>query len=415
MAALARDGGPKVRTTPFPSVSNRDGRTIGDEELQAVERVLLSGQLNRTVPTQSRAADLEHDFAEWLGVGHVAASTSGTSALHLAVAAIDPNPGDEIITTPITDFGTIIPILFQNAVPVFADVDPDTYCIDPASVETNITDRTRAIIAVHLFGQPADLDPLLELSKKHNIPLIEDCSQSYGTTYHGQKVGTFGEIGTFSLQQSKHITAGDGGMTVTNNEELAYRMRLFSDKGWPRQGELRTHLYLGLNYRMTEMQGAIAQAQLGKLDTVIANRRKAGHLLESLIADLPHLRVPELPGDGESVYWLFPVHVDVAGLGVSVAEFAEIVRAEGVPITPGYVKPMYLVPAMAEGKTYGDSHFPFDSPYTTRSYKDYKPGLCPVAERMASEMFTLAINENYSEQDVQDIAEALRKVVAAIA
>jgi dTDP-4-amino-4,6-dideoxygalactose transaminase len=415
MAQLARDGGPKVRTTPLPSVSNRDGRTIGDEELQAVESVLLSGQLNRTVPTKSRSSDLEHDFGKWLGVAHVAASTSGTSALHLAVASIDPNPGDEIITTPITDFGTIIPILSQNAVPVFADVDPDTYCIDPASVEANITDRTRAIIAVHLFGQPADLDPLLELSRKHNIPLIEDCSQAYGATYHGQKVGTFGEIGTFSLQQSKHITAGDGGMTVTSNEDLAYRMRLFSDKGWPRQGELRTHLYLGLNYRMTEMQGAIAQAQLTKLDSVIANRRKAGHLLEALIADIPHLRVPQLPGDGESVYWLFPVHVDVAGLGISVAEFADIVRAEGIPISPGYVKPMYLVPALAEGKTYGDSHFPFDSPYTTRSYKEYKPGLCPVAERMSEEMFTLAINENYTEQDVKDISEALHKVVAALA
>ncbi len=414
MAILARDGGPKVRETPLPSVGNRSGRTLGEEELRAVEDVLLRGQLNRTVPTQSRASDLEHDFGAWLGVPQVVASTSGTSAIHLAVAAIDPNPGDEIITTPITDFGTIIPILAQNAVPVFADVDPETWCIDPASVEANITGRTRAIIAVHLFGQPADLAPLLDIARKHGIPLIEDCSQAYGATYRGQKVGTFGEMGTFSLQQSKHITSGDGGMTVTPNDDLAYRMRLFSDKGWPRQGELRTHLYYGVNYRMTELQAAVADAQLSKLDSVIANRRRAGHLLESLIADIPHLRVPKLPGDGESVYWLFPVHVDTAGLGVSVNELATIVRAEGIPISAGYVKPMYLVPALTEGKTYGDSHFPFDSPYTTRSYKEYQPGLCPVAERMSEDMFTVAINENYTEQDVKDIAGALHKVVAAL-
>jgi dTDP-4-amino-4,6-dideoxygalactose transaminase len=415
MTSLARFGGTPVRTAPLPSVANADGRTIGREEIQAVEAVLQSGRLNRTMTPASRVAALEAGFAEWLGVPHVVASTSGTSALHLAVAAIDPNPGDEIIVTPITDFGSVIPIIAQNAVPVFADVDPVTWCIDPASAAANVTDRTRAIIAVHLFGQPADLDPLLAIARDNGIPLIEDCSQAYGATYHGRRVGTFGDIACFSLQQSKHITSGDGGLTATRDGALARRMRLFADKGWPRDGEIRTHLFYGVNYRMTELQGAVAGAQLAKLDDVIADRRHAGHLLTSLIEDLPGISIPALPGDGESVFWLFPVNVDAAKAGASVGELCAAIAMEGIPASAGYVTPLYLTPALAEGKTYGTSHFPFDSPYTTRSYTDYQPGLCPNAERMGSAMFTVPINERYTDDDVRDIAAAIRKVVTAYA
>lgn len=410
---LARFGGQPVRTTPLPTVAQAAGRTIGDEEVRAVEAVVLSGRLNRTMTPESRAAALERAFATWLGVPHVVASTSGTAALHLAVAAVDPNPGDKIIVTPITDFGSVIPIIAQNAVPVFADVEPETWCIDPAAVAANVTERTKAIIAVHLFGQPADLDPLLTIARTHGIPLIEDCSQAYGATYKGQRVGTFGDISCFSLQQSKHITCGDGGLTATRDPDLARRMRLFADKGWPREGELRTHLFYGLNYRMTELQAAVAGAQLPKLDGVIAARQRAGRLLSSLLADLPGIHLPVLPGEGKSVYWLFPIRVNPSAVGVSVGELCPAIAAEGIPAQVGYVMPLYLTPALAEGKTYGDSHFPFDSTYTSRSYTDYRPGLCPVAERMASEMFTVPINERYRDEDVHDIATAIRKVVTA--
>jgi dTDP-4-amino-4,6-dideoxygalactose transaminase len=413
---LARDGGEKVRTAPFPTVSNASGRTIGIEEIRAVEEVLRLGELNRTIATHSRVKAFELAFCDWLGVNEAVASTSGTSALHLAVAAIDPNPGDEIIVTPITDFGSIIPIIAQNAVPVFADVLPGTWCIDPESIRANITDRTRAIMVVHLFGQPADLDPILAIAAERGIPVIEDCSQAYGARYKGRMVGTFGTIGCFSLQQSKLITSGDGGLTVTNDPHLAYRMRLFSDKGWPREGELRTHLFYGVNYRMTELQGAVGGAQLPKLDGVIAARRHAAHLLESLLEGLPGLSVPVLPGgeESESVYWLFPLNVDTERIGVPVSELAAAIQAEGIPASAGYVTPMYLTPALAEGKTYGDSHFPFDSPYTTRSYKAHVPGLCPVAESMATRMMTLPINENFTDDDVRDIATGIAKVVRAL-
>ena len=415
MTTLARDGGPRVRETALPSVSNASGRTLGDEEIRAVEEVLRSGRLNRTITPDSRVSAFERGFCQWLGVNEAVASTSGTSALHLAVAALDPNPGDEIIVTPITDFGSVIPILAQNAVPVFADVRPDTWCVDPESIRANITDRTRAIIVVHLFGQPADLDPILAIAAEHGIPVIEDCSQAYGALYKGRKVGTFGTIGCFSLQQSKHITAGDGGLTVTNDPALAYRMRLFSDKGWPREGELRTHLFYGVNYRMTELQGAVALAQLPKLDGVLERRRHAGHLLESLLADVPGISFPQLPAGNESVYWLFPITVDPALLGATVGQVCAAISAEGIPVGPGYVMPLYLTPALAEGKTYGDSHFPFGSPYTSRNYTDYGPGLCPVAEGMSDQMFNVAINENYTEDDVRDIATAITKVATALA
>jgi perosamine synthetase len=412
---LARDGGPRVRETPLPTVSNASGRTLGHEEIQALEDVIRSGKLNRTVASESRVRSLEQGFAAWLGVGEAVASTSGTSAIHLAVAALDPNPGDEIIVTPITDFGSVIPILAQNAVPVFADVDSVTWCVDPESIRANVTNRTRAIIVVHLFGQPADLDPILAIAAERGIPVIEDCSQAYGTLYLGRKVGTFGTIGCFSLQQSKHITAGDGGLTVTDDPDLARRMRLFSDKGWPREGEQRTHLFYGVNYRMTELQGAVALAQLPKLDGVIADRRRWGRLLAELIDGAPGISFPVLPEGNVSSYWLFPVAVDTEQLGATIGQVTAAIAAEGIPASPGYVTPLYLTPALAEGKTYGDSHFPFDSPYTSRSYRDYRPGLCPVAEVMNDRMFTVPINEQYTEQDVRDIAEAITKVTAALA
>lgn len=415
MSRLAKDGGTPVRTEPFPSTSNASGRTFDDTEIQALEQVVQSGKLNRTVASDSRVKAFEHGFSEWLGSAEAVCSTSGTSAIHLAVAAIDPDPGDEIIVTPITDFGSVIPILAQNAVPVFADVRPDTWCVDPESIRANITERTRAIIVVHLFGQSADLDAILNIASEHNVPVIEDCSQAFGATYKGRKVGTNGAIGCFSLQQSKHITAGDGGITVTDDPQLARRMRLFSDKGWPRDGEVRTHLFYGLNYRMTELQGAVALAQLPKLDGVLESRRAAGHLLETLLEEVPGVSLPSLQEKSESVYWLFPINVDTDHLNCSNSEFAAAISAEGVPASAGYVTPLYLTPALSEGNTYGSSHFPFDSPYTSRSFREYVSGLCPVAEGMKQQMITVPINERFTEQDVQDIAAAISKVANAFA
>jgi perosamine synthetase len=235
--------------------SNRGGRKPFDfEELKLVHQALLSQNLccvgGKMVP------DLEREFASAYEVPYAVASTSGTAAIHVALGALDLNPGDEVITAPITDLGTVIPILCQNAIPVFADVD-HTYNMDPADVERKITPETRAIIVVHLFGNPCDMDSMRDIAQRHHLPLIEDCSQTHRTKYRGRYVGTLGDIGCFSFQQSKHMTTGDGGMTITSNKEYWERMKLFADKGYARKGwGRRAYLFHAPNYRMTELVAA---------------------------------------------------------------------------------------------------------------------------------------------------------------
>ncbi len=210
------------------------GRRLFDaSELKLVREALLSQNLFSM--DGYMVSGFEKEFAEAYGAAYAVASTSGTAAIHTALGALDLNAGDEVITAPITDLGTIIPILYQNCIPVFADIDA-TYQMDSADVEKKITSRTKAIIAVHLFGNTCDMDAMAAVAKRHGIPLIEDCSQTHMTEYKGKFVGTIGDIGCFSFQQSKHMTTGDGGMTITSNKKYFDRMKLFVDKGYARKG-----------------------------------------------------------------------------------------------------------------------------------------------------------------------------------
>lgn len=403
---LAIDGGTPVRRTPFPVAS---GPEIAPEDAEAVAEVVRSRQFWRHGGHQVR--DLEAAFAGLHGVPAqaVVASTSGTAAVHLAVAAVDPEPGDEIIVPPITDFGSVIPVLAQNAVPVFADVRPGTYCLDPADVVRRISPRTRAIIAVHLFGQPCDLAALGEIARGHGLTLIEDCAQAPLADYGGRPVGTWGDFGCFSLQQSKHISSGEGGLTIAASPEAATRARLFADKGWPRQGAERTHLFLGLNYRLTELQGALALAQLPRLPGILQRRRALAARLDAALRGLPGISLPQLPVGARSAYWMYPFDVEYGA-----ARFAAAVRAEGVPLASGYVPPLYLVPALRQRHTYGRSGFPFDSPYA-RPQPAFAPGLCPEAERMADRLCYLPLHQGLAPADVDDLAQAVAKVAHAFA
>ena len=229
---LAIHGGEKTIGTRLPSYLESAGRTFGAEEEALVLEALRSGCLTRNGGKMVQR--LEAEFAQRLGVKHAAACSSGTASVHLAIAALNPAPGDEIIVPPITDIGSIAPILWQNAVPIFADLDPQTITLDPADVERRITPNTRAIVAVHLAGQPCALDELSAIARRHKLVLIEDCSQAYWAEYAGKLVGTLGDMACFSLQQSKHITCGEGGLFVTNNADWARRAALFADKAWPR-------------------------------------------------------------------------------------------------------------------------------------------------------------------------------------
>lgn len=404
---LAIDGGEPVRTRAFPTVLDASGRTFGAEEAAAATRVLASGALWRVTGTEVCA--LEQEFAAYVGSAHAVASTSGTAALHLAVAAVDPAPGDEVIVPPITDFGTVIAVLACNAVPVFADVDPVTGCMTADSVAACLSDRTRAVIAVHLFGGAAPIDDIVELCRPRGIAVIEDCAQAYltvppgGTSYAGRR----GDLGCFSLQQSKHISAGDGGLTVTENPDFARRMRLFADKGWPRDTGERTHLFFGLNYRMNEMVGAVARVQLTRLAEVVAARRSVA---ARIIAEVGGLSGLSMPWDLEQhSFWLFPMLIDPSLAGN--ADFAKALAAEGIPVTAGYLdRPVYLTPAMTERLTYGGSAFPLTSPPARKEFT-YRPGDCPVAEDLINRtLLVLQCNERFTDQDVSDIVTAVRKV-----
>jgi perosamine synthetase len=401
---LALHGGMKAIQDQLPTFLESEGRTLGAEEERLVLEALRSGCLTRNGGRMVKA--LEQEFAKKLGVAHAVACTSGTAAIHLAVAAIDPEPGDEFIVPPITDLGSIFPVLWQNCIPVFADVEPVTMTLDPADVERKISPRTRAIIAVHLAGQPCDLNALAQIARKHELILIEDCAQAYWATYDDKTVGTIGDMACFSLQQSKHITCGEGGLMVTSNSAYARRAELFADKGWPRGtaglGAGR-FLFLAHNYRMSEVQGAIALGQLAKVDEVVHRRRERAELLSHLITGVPGILPPFVPEKTNPSWWLYLLRVDE-----NVTEaFGDALMGEGVPAWVRYiVDPLYLSPMFTERRTYGTSQYPFSA----WSAQEFKPGLCPNAERALASVIAIHWNENYTEAQVKQIAAAISKV-----
>lgn len=401
---IAIDGGTPVRTVPLPG----EQRLMGDDEIAELTEVIRSGRLGRHGGTKVK--ELERDFAELYGVKHAIAVSSGSAAVHTAIATINPNPGDEIITTPCSDFGTILGILFQNAIPVFADLNPDTLCLDPKSVESRITDRTRAILAVHLFGGLADLDGLRAVAKRHGIPLIEDCAQAQLSEYHGQLAGTIGEIGCFSFNNTKHLNCGEGGMVITNNEAFGRRARLFADKAWPREKASRYSLFLGQNYRMHELEAAVALVGLRRLKENVAARRRAVDRVLERIAGVPGVRIPrELP-DTRSSYWIMHLFAED---GLDVQVITRALQAEGVPFSAKYVTPLYTWPVLRDRQTYGDSGFPFNSSYSSRPF-DYAPGLCSVYEAAREQLLLISLDEQWSDADVDDVATALEKVFTRI-
>ncbi|MGI5291850.1 DegT/DnrJ/EryC1/StrS family aminotransferase [Nonomuraea polychroma] len=384
------------------------GRTLGDEEVAALDRVIRSGMLNSVWGTEARA--LEREVAELYDSRHAIACSSGTAALHLSVVAAAPDPGDEIITTPITDFGTVAPILAQNAVPVFADVDPSDGNLDPDAVAALIGPRTRAIMVVHLFGAPARIGELRALADAHGLTLIEDCAQAWLAELPGggRYAGTAGHVGTLSLQQWKHITCGDGGLTITSDDELARRMRLFTDKGWDRAAG-RSHESLGLNYRMTELQAAVARAQLAKLPGVVESRRRtAVELIEALRRmgrrDRATMRLARpdgseveivLPRPDGHAWWLFPLVLP----GGDAPELAAHLSAAGIPARPGYLKEPLNQAPLWERPVYGASRYPLEG---------YRPAPCPEAERLVgSTLLIIDWNEHYTSEHVKVIAHAI--------
>jgi len=384
----------------------RNGNRFGDEEERLVLEVLRSGNLNKNCGTKVK--EFEKQFAEYLGVKHAVMSTSGTAAIHIALGALNLDPGSEIITSPITDMGSIMPILLSLCVPVFADLDENTWEIDPDDVERKITPRTKAILAIHLIGNACSMDKLRKIANKHKIHLIEDCAQAFETTYNDTLVGKFGLLGCFSFNQCKHITCGDGGITVTDDDMLAERARLFSDKAWPRE-KGRTSLFVAPNYRVTELQAAVAIAQLKKVQDICEKRNRLGKMLSDGIKRLSGIKIQEAYPNSKHTYWFYAFRVNAKIRD----EFVKTLAGEGVPCTGGYIpRPVYEYEVFHNGKMFGNSNFPYGhEPY--RPFPEpisYDRGICPFAECLLDEMIRIPFNEFWTEDDIQKTIEAIKKV-----
>jgi perosamine synthetase len=391
----------------MPSDQDASGRTLGESEIAAVRDALESGVLTSTRGPWVTA--LEQRFAEILGVRHVVATSSGTAAVHAAIAALDPEPGDEVITTPITDMGAIAPILYQSAVPVFADVDARTGNVTASAIEDRISDRTRVVIATHLFGNPADMPAITRLARQRGIPVIEDCCQAYLARSQGELVGTIGAVSCFSLQQGKHVTTGEGGLVATDDDGLARRIRLFVNKAWPYGEQDPDHEFLALNSRMSELQGAVGRAQIDKLESVVDARIGTAARLTKRIDELEGVEAPRVaPGD-EHTYWRYAVQVDTDRFPDGPDGFAAELRAQEIVSTPRYVKkPAFQTAVIAEQRTFGNSGFPFT--LARPEALDYAPSRYPGTFEFLSSVLVLPWNERLGDDDVDHIGDRIQEV-----
>ena len=399
----------------LPSDANASGRSFDASERQLLQRVLDSGTLNCTRGTLVR--ELTAEFAELLRVPYCHAVTSGTAAVHAAIAALDPSPGDEVITTPITDMGAITPILYQSAIPVFADVDAQTYMVTAATVERRITKRTRAVIVTHLFGNCAEMPPIVELCRRRGLLLIEDAAQAVLGGHSGRPSGTMGDIGCFSLQQGKHMTSGEGGLVVTKDPQLAQRIRLFIDKAWDYEEATSDHYFLALNYRMTELQGAVALAQLRKLPGLVAHRVAMAERLTEQIGGLPGVETPRIVPRSRHVYWRYPLRVDARLIRGGADGFGAQLKERGVYCKPRYTERLaFECAVLRDRRTFGASQFPFvgehrrDDPPVTYDVRD-----TPGAVAALADVVVLPWNERYEERHVDEIARVVRNVASDLA
>lgn len=392
----------------LPSDQDASGRTLGDEEIACVTEALRTGTLTST--KGQFVKQLESRWAELHAVKHAHACASGSGAIHCAVAAVDPEPGDEIVTSSITDMGALTPILYQGAIPVFADVDPATCNITADAVERVLSERTRAIIVTHLFGNPCDVGAIVELARPRGIAVIEDCAQAFLAKHQGRIVGSWGDIGCYSLQQGKHITTGEGGLVVSNNADYARRMFLFINKAWGYGDPQPDHYFLALNYRMTELQGAVAVAQLGKLEEVIERRVAMAELLTGAIQHLPGIQTPPVRSGDMHTYWKYCLNVDSSVLPGGAVKLAAALKTRGIFSAPRYIqKPAFQCELFREQRTFGKSRFPFT--LARPEAVDYDRGRFPGTFSGLEGILVLPWNERYEPHHVQYIAESLAESV----
>jgi len=396
----------------LPSDQDDSGRSFGREEVELLVSVMKKGVLTCTKGSITRM--LESRFSEMLGCRYASACSSGTAAIHAAVAAVNPEPGEEIITTPITDMGALTPILYQGAIPVFADVDPHTCNITAETIEPCISERTRAIIVTHLFGNPAAMGPILDLAGKTGIPVIEDAAQAYGAQWHNRPAGTLGAIGCFSLQQGKHITSGEGGIAVTNSSELARRIFLFINKAWGYGDQRPDHYFLALNYRITELQSAVAAAQLEKLHYTVKRRTDAANLLTRKLEGIRGIETPVTENGCLHSCWRYCLNVDSRLIPGGAQALGKKLDSRGIRSMPHYIrKPAFECEIFRNQNTFGNSHFPFS--LARPEAIDYSRERYPGTFKALDAILVLPWNEKFTDEHVEYIAESLLHSVQELA
>ena len=416
MDKLALLGGAKAITSGFARYNS-----IGSEEADAARAVVETGVLSKFLGCWDpdffggpKVQEFERRCQEQFKVKHAVTVNSATSGLIAAVGALGIEPGDEVIVTPWTMCASATALLHWNAIPVFADIEPETFCLDPRSVEANISPHTRAIMAVDIFGHSADMDALRAIAAKHGLKIISDTAQAPGVSYKGRVTGTLADVGCYSLNYHKHVHTGEGGILVTDDDGIAERLQLIRNHAEAVVGDrgitdLRN--MIGFNFRLGEIECAIGIEQLKKLPRLVADRQRVAARLTAGLRELPGLRTPVVRPECTHAYYMYPMIVDVERLGVSRRALFKALEAEGVVgLAEGYVN-VHLLPMYQHKKAYGSSGFPW-VPGICKREIDYRKGICPVAEQLHEkaylgfEMCQFALPD----EDVERIVGAFHKV-----
>ncbi|MEN3185781.1 MAG: DegT/DnrJ/EryC1/StrS family aminotransferase [Atribacterota bacterium] len=420
MEKLAILGGAPLNKNPFPVWP-----AFSEKTKKEALRPLETGLVNYW--TGTKGMEFERKWAEYCGCQFGISTTNGTSALHTALAACEIGPGDEVIVTSYSFIASAFCVLQAGAIPVFADVRRETHTLDPEDVEKKITPRTKAILPVHLYGIPCDMDALMDIAQKHGLYVIEDCAQAHGSEYRGKKVGSIGHAGCFSFCQSKHFTTGgEGGCVTTDSEEIAWRARSFRDHGYDVKERLRLlelekklfyiHERVGFNYRMTEIQSIIGLCELERFDSWNRSRRVAigEKLLEAFSGHEAVLCLPPHKQEGKFIsFWLFPIVLDINKISCSIKEFWQAVEAEGVPVVPVLWPQMYREKAFLEHNGFGRTKFPFRSiEYTNPHSVAYDRVFCSNAAFLEERTFCFPCHPVYEDEHVELMVRAFEKVYA---
>ena len=350
---------------------------ISDEEIKEVVKVLRSG----FIAQGPKVAEFEENFAEYVGVKHAVASSSGTTALHLALLAADIGAGDEVITTPFSFAATGNSILYVGAKPVFVDIDKKTYNIDPAKIEEAITENTKAIMPVHLYGQPADMDPIKSTANDHDLTVIEDSAQAHGATYNRKKTGSIGDMGCFSFYPTKNMTTSEGGIITTDNAEMAEKARILRAHG---ESERYTHVVLGYNFRMTDIAAAIGIVQLKKLESFNKKRIDNAKYLTENIDEIDGINSPYVASNVKHVFHQFTVRVEESNRD----KLMEFLKDRGIGTGIHYPKPIY------KQKIYQEMGI---------------NSICPEAESASSEVLSLPVHPSLDKLELDEIVSAIKE------